>query len=269
MASKIDLKGKVALVIISDYIIGLPIISELINAGCKIYCIALNKETFDQAYLLKNKNSKRFKGVHLGDGDIFNREEGVDDIFSLKKVDYLFDELEKKEGKLDILICNIGSPRYKAMKDITIEDWNIDLISHLAPLLLYCQKSLEIMRKQRSGVIVNTSSILGARIGGEGILPYATISAAKIGFMRSIIKEYAGSGIRMNTVCLGYIYDDEIEKRMTVEERKSKEIIQMTVPLKRLGKPEEIAKSIVSLASDNASYINGAIITIDGGFSVL
>lgn len=166
-------------------------------------------------------------------------------------------------GKINILINNAGITRDSLLLRMKEADWDAVLATNLKGVFLCTKAVSKGMLKQRSGVIVNISSVVGLA-GNAGQANYAAAKAGVIGFSKSIAKEFAPRGIRVNVVAPGYIITDMTE---TLAEGVQSEILR-EIPLGRLGKPEDVAKVVRFLASPEASYITGQTFCVDGGMDI-
>ncbi len=155
---------------------------------------------------------------------------------------------------------------------VTIDDWERTIDTNLTLPFLITKRMLPHMRSKKWGRIINISSIYGIK-AEEELLPYNVSKHGLLGLSRTVAKEYAEYGITCNSVCPGTIRSDMVEnvaKAYTKNEREKKAYYKsMTdeIPAGRLAEPEEIAKTVLFLASEDASYINGSTIVVDGAFS--
>lgn len=166
-------------------------------------------------------------------------------------------------GKVDILVNNAGIARDNLLLRMKEADWDAVLNTNLKGVFLCTKAVSRGMLKQRSGVIVNISSVVGIS-GNAGQANYAAAKAGVIGFTKSMARELAPRGIRVNAIAPGYIATDMTE--ILTEEVKS-EIIK-EIPLGHVGNPEDVAKTVVFLASSAASYITGQTLCVDGGMEM-
>ena len=166
-------------------------------------------------------------------------------------------------GKIDILVNNAGITRDSLLLRMKEADWDAVLATNLKGVFLCTKAVSKGMLKQRSGVIVNISSVVGLS-GNAGQANYAAAKAGIIGFSKSIAKEFASRGIRVNAVAPGYITTDMTE---ALAEGTQTEVLR-AIPLGRLGKPEDVAKVVRFLVSPEASYITGQTLCVDGGMEI-
>lgn len=166
-------------------------------------------------------------------------------------------------GKYEILINNAGITRDSTLKKMTPELWQQVIDVNLTGVF-YCAKcAADIMTEQGWGRIVNASSVV-ALYGNFGQTNYVATKAGLIGMTKTMARELGKKGVTVNAVAPGFILTDMVRK-MPEEVLKS---MEDKVPVKRLGKPEEIAAVYAFLASDDAAYINGTVISVDGGMTV-
>ena len=185
------------------------------------------------------------------------------DVSQTADVDRLMKTTLDHFGKIDILVNNAGITRDSLLLRMKEADWDAVLATNLKGVFLCTKAVSKGMLKQRSGAIVNISSVVGLS-GNAGQANYAAAKAGIIGFSKSIAKEFASRGIRVNVVAPGYISTDMTE---TLAEGTQTEILR-AIPLARLGKPEDIAKVVRFLVSPDASYITGQTLCVDGGMEI-
>jgi 3-oxoacyl-[acyl-carrier protein] reductase len=180
------------------------------------------------------------------------------DVSQADQVDVLIAQVMEKFGRIDILVNNAGITRDTLLLRMKPEDWQAVIDLNLTGVFLCTKAVSKIMLKQRSGRIVNVTSVVGI-MGNAGQANYSAAKAGVIGFTRSVAKEVASRGITVNAVAPGFIATD-----MT-EDLQSDEILKF-IPLARLGQAEEVAGVIRFLAADPAAaYITGQVFNIDGG----
>jgi 3-oxoacyl-[acyl-carrier protein] reductase len=163
-------------------------------------------------------------------------------------------------GRIDILVNNAGTTRDQLLMLMKEEDWDLVLCTNLKGVFNCCKAAARPMMRQRSGRIVNISSVSGIA-GQGGQTNYSASKAGIIGFTKSLAKELGPRNVTVNAVAPGFVLTD-----LTAD--LSEDLIQRaieTTPLRRMGQPEEIAHAVAFLASDLASYITGEVLTVDGG----
>ncbi|MBR0500259.1 MAG: 3-oxoacyl-[Bacteroidales bacterium] len=166
-------------------------------------------------------------------------------------------------GRLDILVNNAGITRDQLILRMSVDDWNLVLEVNLRSVFNYTKAFAPMMMKQRSGSIVNISSIVGLN-GNAGQCNYAASKAGIIGFTRSIAKELGSRGIRCNAVAPGFI-ETPMTQQLTPEVRKE---WMNQIPLRRGGLDTDVAHVSLFLASDLAGYVTGQVISCDGGLAI-
>lgn len=184
------------------------------------------------------------------------------DVSKESEVDYLFDTIEKNFGPVDILINNAGKSYVGLIQDMEFEKWQEIINTNLNSVFLATKRALEPMISQKSGVIINISSIWGK----EGAALEAAYSASKgaiNSFTKALSKELAPSNIRVNAIAPGVVLTDMMKEDFSEEEL---DLIREDIGLGRFADPKEIADLVSFLISDEASYITGSIIDINGGF---
>ncbi len=185
------------------------------------------------------------------------------DVSQSEDVDRLIQTTLAHFGKVDILVNNAGITRDSLLLRMKEADWDAVLATNLKGVFLCTKAVSKGMLKQRAGAIVNISSVVGLS-GNVGQANYAAAKAGIIGFSKSIAKEFAPRGIRVNVVAPGYINTDMTE---TLPEGVRSEVLR-AIPLGRIGNPEDVAKVVRFLVSPEASYITGQTLCVDGGMEI-
>ena len=182
------------------------------------------------------------------------------DVSKGEDVQGLIDEVERHFSTIDILINNAGITRDGLLMRMKDEDWDQVIAINLKGTYNCTKAVTRKMMKQKSGKIVNVASIVGV-MGNIGQSNYAASKAGIIGFTKSIAKELATRGINVNAVAPGFIQTDMTE----VLSEDVKEALMTHIPMKQLGTPEDVANVVAFLCSENARYITGQVLNVDGG----
>jgi len=169
----------------------------------------------------------------------------------------------EKYGKIDVLINNAGIVQDAFLSKMTEEQWDKVINVNLKGVFNCSQAVVEVMMNQGNGVIINTSSIVGLN-GNVGQVNYAATKAGLIGMTKTLAKELGKKGIRVNAVAPGFI---ATPMTSNVPE-KILEMMKEKTPLRRLGEPRDIANAYLYLASDEANFVNGAVLCVDGGLVI-
>jgi 3-oxoacyl-[acyl-carrier protein] reductase len=171
--------------------------------------------------------------------------------------------LVEEAGDIDILVNNAGLTRDGLLARMTDEDWRAVVDTNLGGVFYTCRAAYRGMMKRRSGSIVNVASIVGLR-GNLGQTNYAASKAGIIGFTKSLARELGSRGVRANVVAPGYIHT-----RLTdVLPEEAREAMLANTPLGKLGDPEDVAGAVRFLCSDEASFITGEVLLVDGGLGM-
>ena len=243
------LKNKVAIVTGGSRGIGRAIVFELINCGAKVVFTFLKS---GQAASLVLDEIKELRG---------EAEAVKSDSRDYNEAKKVIEEAVKRFGGVDILVNNAGIIKDKALMLMDPAEWQEVIDTNLTGYFNMAKASIVTMMKQKSGNIVNISSVAGV-VGMPRQVNYASAKAGIVGLTKSLAKEVAAYNIRVNAVATGYIETD-----MT-KDLKQKEAFLKMIPSGRFGKPEEIAKAVSFLASDSSGYITGQVIKVDGGLAI-
>lgn len=185
------------------------------------------------------------------------------DVASTADVQKAVDQVVKEWGAVDVLVNNAGIVRDGLLMRMSEDDWDRVLEVNLKSVYNTCKAVLRPMMKAKKGKIINVSSVIGLT-GNAGQVNYAASKSGIIGVTKSLAKELASRNIYVNCIAPGFI-----ETGMTHELNDSvKEDILRNIPLKRIGKPEEIAHAALFLAGAGSNYITGHVLTIDGGMTM-
>ena len=241
--------SKVALVTGSSRGIGRAIALELAKNGITI--IVNNDKNSQEGFEVVNEIKR------LGQHAIYIQA----DISDFNQVEKMVEKIINEFGRIDILINNAGITRDKMLVNMDIDEWNRVISVNLTGAFNCTKSVIKYMKKQGGGKIINISSVMG-EVGNIGQANYSAAKGGLISFTKTVAKEYAREGIIVNAVAPGFIETKMLE---TIPEKVMQKILAQ-VPLGRLGKTEEVAKLVCFLASDDANYITGQVININGGF---
>jgi len=229
--------------------IGKAIAFEFLNEGASVVAVGINKERglslLDEAAELGFKDKLFFE---------------LCDISSQQEVDAFFAKFSEQFSSLDILVNNAGITRDGLLIRMSLDDWEQVLKTNLQSCFYTCQHACKKMMKAKQGQIINLSSIIGL-LGNAGQTNYAASKAGMIAFSKSLAREMASRNVRVNCIAPGFIQTEMTE---ALGEDKIKMTTE-TIPLKRMGTAEEIARAALFLASDLSSYITGQVLVVDGG----
>lgn len=185
------------------------------------------------------------------------------DVSKAEDVDAIFALAVEEFGRVDILVNNAGVTKDKLIMAMNEEDFDKVVDTNLKGAFLCMKAASKLMMKQRGGRIINMSSVVGVR-GNAGQVNYSASKAGIIGMTKSLAKELAGRNVTVNAIAPGFIDTD----MTAVLSDKVKEAILGDIPMKKLGKPEDIAKTAAFFAQDEAGYITGQVICVDGGMAM-
>ena len=242
-----DLKGKTAIVTGAAQGIGKVIALGLAKCGADIAVSDINEDSLDAAVKEIEALGRKAIAVKM-------------DVSSLKDCEDMVKKTIDAFGKVDILINNAGITRDTVLLRMKEEQWDQVIQVNLKGTFNCTKAVIRSMFKQKSGKIINISSVTGA-MGNAGQANYSASKAAVMGFTKSIAREYAHCGITVNAVAPGFI-----KTAMTdAIPEKDRDAMISIIPAKRLGLPEDVADTVCFLASDMANYITGQVIHINGG----
>lgn len=243
-----QLKGKTAVVTGGSRGIGRAIALELAACGANVVVNYTRNSTAAEAVVAEIKSMGTIGMAVKADVSITS------------EVENLVNEVLNTLGSIDILVNNAGITRDNLIIRMTEKEFD-DVINTNLKGAFICTKAVsKVMIKQKSGKIINVSSVVGI-VGNAGQSNYAAAKAGIIGFTKSMAKELAKRNINVNAVAPGFIQTD----MTSVLPDKVKEEFINSIPLMRIGKPEDIAKAAAFLASEYSDYITGQVINIDGG----
>ncbi|MGA9761584.1 MAG: 3-oxoacyl-[acyl-carrier-protein] reductase [Gaiellaceae bacterium] len=237
-----SLEGKRALITGAARGIGRAIAGELKGAGAEVLCCDLPGTS-------ENEEVAKEVGGRALYADVTKAAE--------------VEKLIAEAGEIDILVNNAGITRDGLLARMSEEDWRAVIDVNLTSVYLMCHAAIRGMMKRRAGAIVNLSSVVGLH-GNFGQTNYAASKAGILGFTKSLAREAGARGVRVNAVAPGYI-----ETRLTdvlPDEVKTK-MLEAT-SLGRFGQPEDIARAVHFLCSDEAAFITGEVLVVDGGMAM-
>jgi 3-oxoacyl-[acyl-carrier protein] reductase len=237
-----SLEGKLALVTGGSRGIGASIARQLAAAGAQVV-IGFNSGADEAAALAAEIGGRAIQA------DVSSAEDAA--------------RLVEEAGELDILVNNAGLTRDGLLARMSDEDWQTVIDTNLSSVFYTCRAVARPMMKKRAGAIVNVSSIVGIH-GNWGQTNYAASKAGIIGFTKSLARELGSRGVRANVVAPGYV-----QTRLTdVLPDEAKAAMLTATPLGRLGEPGDIAGAVRFLCSDEASFITGEVLQVDGGLGM-
>jgi 3-oxoacyl-[acyl-carrier protein] reductase len=244
------LQGKVALITGGSRGIGEAIVLKFAQEGADVAFTYASSEEKAKAVVAK--------AVALGVKAVAIQSDAAD----FNQAEALVNDVVAQFGKIDILINNAGITRDTLMLRMTEEQWDEVIRVNLKSVFNLTKHVLKPMMKQKSGSIINMSSVVGV-FGNAGQANYAASKAGIIGFSKSIAKEVGSRNIRCNTIAPGFIETD-MTHSLTDDQKKA---YTDNIPLKRLGSGDDIANACVYLGSDLATYVTGQVLSICGGLN--
>ncbi|MBR2997639.1 MAG: SDR family oxidoreductase [Bacilli bacterium] len=190
------------------------------------------------------------------------------DVTSTEEINYAAKRSEEVFGKVDILVNCAGSARNNGVLDMNDSDWEFTINTDLSSVFKVTRAFANIMKKNNYGRIINISSMYGL-VGNTEIptIAYHSAKGGVVNFTRAAAAELAEYNITVNAICPGYFYTELTKDVLDTEEYKK--FADSHVPMKRYGKEGELDAGAIFLASDEASYVTGAILTIDGGYTAI
>jgi 3-oxoacyl-[acyl-carrier protein] reductase len=242
----LNLSGKIALVTGASRGIGRAIADRLARQGATVVAAARGDHAEPVAAALR-ADGLAARAVAL-------------DVTDTAALEALPGDIVKAHGRLDILVSNAGITRDQLLMRMKREDWDEVIATNLTATYVLAQAAMRPMLKQRGGRIVAVSSVVG-QMGNAGQANYAASKAGLIGFAKALAREVASRAITVNVVAPGMI---DTDMTRAIAERAQTDW-SAQIPLGRLGTPDEVASAVCFLASDEASYITGHVLAVNGG----
>lgn len=240
-------ENRVALVTGAAQGIGLAIAEHIAAEGAIVYGADVNAAQMEASAATLTAKGLKVSALALNVADRAACEKAVATVV-------------EREGRLELLVNNAGITRDGLLMRMKPEDWDLVLNINLTGAFSLTQAAVNVMVKQRFGRIVNVASVVG-QMGNPGQANYVASKAGLIGFTKVVAKELAARNITCNAVAPGFIATAMTEK---LDDRQ-REAMLSVVPLKRTGTPEDIAKAVNFLLSEDASYITGQVLSVNGG----
>ena len=244
------LEGKVTLITGGNSGIGLATAKQFVNEGAYVFITGRREAELAAAKKQIGKNVTAIQG----------------DVSNLDDLDRLFAQIRKEKGEIDIVFANAGVAKYAPLGAITEDFFDSIFDINVKGVLFTVQKSLPLLRDGGS-IILNASIVASKGLSSNSV--YSATKAAVRSFARTWTTDLKDRRIRVNAVSPGPIDTPGLSELLASSEtgEQRKKMISTTVPLGRFGRPEEIAKAVVFLASDDASYVTGIELFVDGGFA--
>ena len=244
---KFNLNNKIAIVTGASQGIGKIIAFELAKSGAHVACISRNKKAIESIV----------EEITINGGKASSFPCDISDSDTLSEI---ITEIIKENSRIDILVNNAGITKDSLLMRMSIEQWD-DVINTNLKGAFHCTKAVvRYMMKNKFGRIINITSIVGLT-GNAGQANYAASKAGLIGMTKSIAKEVASRGITANCIAPGWI-ETSMTDKLSGEVKNE---FLSHIPVGRIGSPDDIANAVIFLASDEAGYITGQTITVDGG----
>lgn len=245
------LEGKKALVTGGSRGIGREIVLALLDEGASVWYVDLVEG--DSLAEYRQRVAQTGATVAFKECNVANEE----------SVGTAVSEILTESGGIDILVNNAGITRDNLLFRMTVQEWSDVLTVNLTSAFLMSKLVLRHMAKQRSGSVINISSIVGI-IGNGGQTNYSASKAGMIGFTKSSAREVAMRNVRVNAVAPGFI-NTKMTQALNDEQQNA---LKQQIPMGRIGEPEEVAKAVLFLASDLSSYLTGQVLQVTGGLGM-
>lgn len=242
------LKNKVAIITGGTRGIGIATVKKFLDNGATVAMLGSRQETVDKAIASLKEENPEYKVYgywpNLG---------------KYQEVEEVFEEVKKRFGSLDILVNNAGISARAKLTEYSVEEFDKIMDLNVKAVFNCSKAAAKIMKEQGGGVILNTSSMVSLYGQPSGV-GYPASKSAVNGITKSLARELGPDNIRVNAVAPGVTKTDMVA---ALPEEMIKPLIA-TIPLRRVGEPEDIANAFLFLASDMASYVTGAILSVDG-----
>ncbi|MDR1859207.1 MAG: 3-oxoacyl-[acyl-carrier-protein] reductase [Treponema sp.] len=243
-----NLNGKKALVTGASRGIGRAIVERFLEAGAEVWGMSTSEPADLQDRVAKAGGRLHWVAADLG---------------KPAEVDGIIERTLKESGGFDILVNNAGITRDNLSFRMSVEEWQQVIDVNLSSAFFISRTVGRDMIRRRGGSIINMSSVVGVH-GNGGQANYAASKAGLIGITKSLAQEVASRGVRVNAIAPGFIESD----MTSVLPQEVKDKMVTAIPLKRVGKPEDIAEAALFLASDSSTYITGQVLPVDGGMFI-
>ena len=251
-----DLKGRVAVVSGASSGLGQQMALALARQGASLVILARRMERLEEFKpKLLEAGAKKVLAVKC-------------DVTSTEDIDAAAKAAEKEFGKVDILLNCAGSSKDKGVTEMTDEEWDFTIATDETSVFKMTRAFAKIMQKNKYGRIINIASMYGL-VGNTEIhtVAYHTSKGAVVNFTRAVAAELATDGITCNAICPGYFYTELTTA--VLDTPRFQEFAKTHVPMERYGKKGELDAAVVFLASEEASYVTGAILPVDGGYTCI
>jgi len=214
--------------------------------------------------IIIGRNEKNLAEVSKNLGDLCSYK--VFDLSNLKGIPQLVNELTNEFVVIDILVNNAGINQKKAFSDVTDEEFQQVILTNLTSVFVLSREVAKTMLLQKSGCIINISS-MAAQYGIPYVIAYTASKSAIEGMTKAMAVELSPGGIRVNCVAPGFIETKMSAKALDEDPQRKQKVLSRT-PMGKLGQPDDIAEAIYYLASDAAKYLTGVVLPVDGGNSI-
>ena len=243
----LGLTGRVALVCGSTRGIGRAVAKALALEGARVAVNGRHKDSAERA--AQELSATAFPA----------------DVTVPQEAESLVRNVATKFGRLDVLFCNAGGPPAAPFKDQPADAWQRAIELNLLSTINLARAAVPIMRKAQWGRVICLVSI-AAKQPLPGLILSTTARAGVLGFAKALSDEVASDGITVNSICPGFVATERVEELMKTRPEAMKQMLAQ-IPMGRIGTPDELAAVVTFLASERASYVSGAVLQVDGGFT--